>query len=71
VRGWLTIGATTRPVDLDVTVGEGADGAISVRAEGRISRRAFGLDWAALREAGRLVVSDRVELRLELVARPR
>ena len=61
VTGWLTIRDVTRPVAFDVRV----EGSV-LQATARISRRAFGLDWAGLREAGRLVVSDRVDLLLDL-----
>ena len=69
VTGRLTIRDVTRPVAF--TVASAADDdTLRITARATISRKAFGLDWAALREAGRLIVSDKVRLRLELVARP-
>jgi hypothetical protein len=59
----------TRPVTLQLAQAPGPD-ALRLAARASISRRAFGLDWAGLRDAGRLIVGDRVELLLDLVARP-
>ena len=67
LEGSLTIRDVSRPVVFDVSAWS-VDGEVVVRATASISRRAFGLDWAALREAGRLVVSDRVDLVLDIVA---
>ena len=69
LAGRLTIRDVTNPVTLEVTQTPEPD-ALRISARASISRRAFGLDWDALREAGRLVVGDRVELLLDLVARP-
>ena len=66
VRGLMTIKHLTRPVTFEVEAAELADGAARLRATAAVSRAAFGLDWAGLKEAGRLVVSDRVEIRLDL-----
>jgi polyisoprenoid-binding protein YceI len=69
VTGRLTIRDVTRPVAF--TVASAGDGdTLRLTARATVSRKAFGLDWAALRDAGRLIVSDKVRLRLELVARP-
>jgi polyisoprenoid-binding protein YceI len=69
VTGRLTIRDVTRPIAFTVASADDGD-ALRLTAHATISRKAFGLDWAALRDAGRLIVSDRVRLRLELVARP-
>ena len=67
--GRLTIRGVARPLTFRVErVDEGE--AVRLVARAKISRKAYGLDWAALREAGRLVVSDRVAIHIELVARP-
>ena len=67
VDGRLTIRGVTRRVTLDATVTE-RDGELHVQARGDLSRAEFGLDWEALRDAGRLLVSDRVRLTVDLVA---
>ena len=70
VRGLLTIRGVTRPVRLELTSETLGDGAVHLHAEGRIRRSDFGLDWDALRQAGRLLVSDRVRLFADVVVRP-
>jgi hypothetical protein len=42
----------------------------AARCAGAISRKAFSLDWPGFVEAGSLVVSDRVDLQLDVLARP-
>jgi polyisoprenoid-binding protein YceI len=69
VTGRLTIRDVTRPIAFTVASADDSD-TLRLTARATISRKAFGLEWAALREAGRLIVSDKVRLRLELVARP-
>jgi polyisoprenoid-binding protein YceI len=70
--GWLlrsdvTIRGITRPVELRATAEPLDDRTVRVRADGEIRRTDFGLDWDALRMAGRLVVSDRVRLTADAV----
>ena len=70
--GWLlrsdvTIRGITRPVELRATAEPLDDGTVRVRADGQIRRTDFGLDWDALRVAGRLVVADRVRLTADAV----
>ena len=65
--GSCTIRDRSQPVDFAVSSEALGDGAVALRATTRISRRAFGLDWPGLEEAGRLLVSDRVDIRLDLV----
>lgn len=70
LEGELTIRATTRPLTLRVTREALRGGSVRLVAEGELSRTAFDLDWGALREAGRLVVADRVKVRAEAVLAP-
>ncbi len=65
LRGELTIRGVTRPVDFVVTVEPGD--APRLRAETTIRRSAFGLEWDALRDAGRVLVADEVRLRADVV----
>ena len=69
LAGRLTIRDITRPLTLELVQADEPD-ALRLTARATISRKSYGLDWAGLREAGRLVVSDRVELLLDVVARP-
>jgi polyisoprenoid-binding protein YceI len=62
----LTIRGTTRPVELELRVhGD------RIEATAEISQADFGLEWDALREAGKLLVSDRVKLTVDARLRPR
>ncbi len=70
LEGELTIRAMTRPLTLRVTREVLPGGSLRLVAEGELSRTAFDLDWGALREAGRLVVADRVKVRAEAVLAP-
>jgi polyisoprenoid-binding protein YceI len=67
IHGELTIRDVTRPVALRATFERLADDSIRLRATGRIKRSDFGLEWAALRQAGRLVVADHVRLSADIV----
>jgi polyisoprenoid-binding protein YceI len=67
IRGELTICGVTRPITLRADLERLEDDSIRVRAEGRIRRTDFGLDWDALRQAGRLVVADHVRLTADVV----
>jgi polyisoprenoid-binding protein YceI len=69
VSGFLTIRGVTRPVWLELSTEPLEDGAVRLHAEGRIRRSDFGLDWGALRQAGRLVVADNVRLFADVVVR--
>lgn len=67
LHGNLTMRGTTLPVDLDVTAGGTMTdfyGQLKAGFEvsGKISRKAFGLSWDAVTEAGGVVVSDDVRL---------
>jgi polyisoprenoid-binding protein YceI len=67
IHGELTIRGVTRPIALRATFERLADESIRVRAVGRLRRSDFGLDWAALRQAGRLLVADHVRLSADIV----
>lgn len=67
VVGDLTIKAITKPVELDAELGGVAkDGYGQLKAgfelQGKISRKAFGLTWSAVTEAGSVVVGDEVRI---------
>jgi len=59
LRGELTIRGVTRPIEIALTA---EDGAVRLRGKGKLRRSDFGLEWDALREAGRLLVADEVHL---------
>ncbi len=70
VTGDLTIKTTTRPVTLDVEVGQPfADGwgneRLGVSATGKINRKDWGLEWNMLLEAGRLLVGEEAKLEID------
>jgi polyisoprenoid-binding protein YceI len=67
VEGELSIGALSGPVAFDVEIESLDGGDLRVTGEAEISQKAFGIEWAALRDAGRLVVSDRVRLSVDAV----
>jgi polyisoprenoid-binding protein YceI len=54
-------------VKLEMSVESLEDDAVRVRAETRIRRADFGLEWDALRDAGRLLVADEVRLVADVV----
>lgn len=67
LKGDLTMAGTTLPVSFDVEYGGIAtDGYGNVKAgfevTGKISRKAFGLTWSAVTEAGAIVVGDEIKL---------
>ena len=73
LTGDLTIRGTTRPVELDVTfLGEATDpwggSRVAFEAKGTINRTDFGLNWNQVLEAGGLLVSEGVEIELEVQA---
>lgn len=57
----------TRPVALRVAAGPVGEMRLRLVAEGTTRRSAFGLEWEALRKAGRLLVSDQVRLTVDVV----
>lgn len=67
VEGELTVGALSGPVTFDIEVEALEPGAVHITGEAEMSQKAFGIQWAALRDAGRLVVSDRVRLSVDAV----
>jgi polyisoprenoid-binding protein YceI len=73
VDGELTIRGVTRPVTLALEVnGIGPDAYGGTRAgftaTGEINRKDFGVNWSAVIEGGGAVVSDKVELSIEIEA---
>jgi len=70
IEGELTIRGVMRPLELRSSRVERADGAVGIAARGALSRRDFGLEWDALVEAGRLVVSDRVDIAIDVALVP-
>jgi polyisoprenoid-binding protein YceI len=70
VEGELTIKNVTRPVSLEVEVGDiFSDGwgneRIGVSATGKINRKDWGLEWNMVMEAGRLLVSEHAKLEID------
>ena len=73
VTGDLTIKAITRPVDLDLTYqGSCVDPynqlRVGIEGSGSLKRSDWGLTWNVALEAGGLVLSDRIDLELDLSA---
>lgn len=66
-HGTLTIRGVTRPVAFHLVYEPVDDTRVRIRAEGQIRRSDFGLDWDALRTAGRLIVADHVRLHADVV----
>jgi polyisoprenoid-binding protein YceI len=67
LRGQLTIRGAMRPVELELTMERVDDDAVRARAETGFRRSDFGLEWEALRDAGRLLVADEVRLVADVV----
>jgi polyisoprenoid-binding protein YceI len=65
--GTLSIRGVTRPVVLRAVAEPLRDGEVRVVLAGTIKRSEFGLDWEALRDAGRLLVGDKVQISAGLV----
>ena len=73
VTGDLTIKAITRPVDLDLTYqGNCVDPygqlRVGIEGSGSLRRSEWGLTWNAALEAGGVVLSDRIDLALDISA---
>jgi len=71
IKGELTIRKTTRPVILNVNFGGVAvdpSGQIKagLRANGKISRKKFGLIWNSVTQAGNVLVGDQIRLIAEV-----
>jgi polyisoprenoid-binding protein YceI len=67
IPGLLSIRDVTRPVILRAKTEPLDPDTVRVVAEGEIRRSDFGLEWAALREAGKLLVADTVKLQIGAV----
>jgi polyisoprenoid-binding protein YceI len=73
VAGELTIKGTTKPIELTGTVqGTGLDPwgneRVALELRGEIDRREFGLTWNQALETGGVLVSDRVDIELDVQA---
>lgn len=71
LKGNITIRETTQPIELDVEYGgQMVDFYGNTKAGfelvGKLSRKAFGLNWNGVTEAGGVVVSDEVKLVLNV-----
>jgi polyisoprenoid-binding protein YceI len=71
--GDLTIKAVTRPIDLDLTYqGNCVDPynllRVGIEGSGSLKRSDWGITWNAALEAGGVVVSDRIDLELDISA---
>ena len=69
VDGELTMAGEAHPLSFLAWRPVVEDDTFVLRAEASLSRRAHGLDWPGLRQAGRAVVGDNVGIDLELVGR--
>jgi polyisoprenoid-binding protein YceI len=73
VRGTMTVRGASQPLTLQLDALASpvdGNGDLRIRANGVVSRRAFGLEWDSAFAAGGLVIDDRVDLRLDVVVRP-
>jgi polyisoprenoid-binding protein YceI len=71
LHGQLTIKGNTKPITLQVEYGgtmidPWGQTKAGFEINGKISRKEFGLTWAATTEAGGIVVSDEVKLQLNV-----
>lgn len=71
IRGRLTIKGEARELTLgaqrEIADADADDDAVSIHAEGSVSRRDFGLDWEPSFAAGGLVIDDLVHMTLSVV----
>jgi polyisoprenoid-binding protein YceI len=68
--GELTIRGTTRPITLEIELGERirdpwGNERVGLSARGKINRKDWGLNWNQVLEAGRLLVSEDVRLEID------
>ncbi len=73
LEGDLTIGSTTKPIELDLEVHGVADDPYGnhkagFSATGSLSRKAYGIDFDAPAGADRVLIGDKVTLELEIQA---
>ena len=73
VTGDLTIKAITRPVDLDLTdqgscVDPYGQLRVGIEGSGSLKRSDWGLTWNVALEAGGVVLSDRIDLEVDISA---
>ncbi|MEK7288230.1 MAG: YceI family protein [Elusimicrobiota bacterium] len=74
--GDLTMHCVTKPVVLDVEIGEEIKNpwgkmVLGVSAKTKISRKDFGISWNKILEAGGFVLGDEVEIMMDLEASPK
>lgn len=67
LRAELTIRDVTCTVPFDVEIEPRDENRLHVRLDATIRQSDFGLEWDALREAGRRLVSDRVRITADVV----
>jgi polyisoprenoid-binding protein YceI len=66
----MTVRGVSRTLELHVDAPgsrAAANGDLRIRANGTLSREAFGLRWDSAFAAGGLVIDDRVELQIDVV----
>jgi polyisoprenoid-binding protein YceI len=73
LRGDLTVKDVTRPVEFDVeflgtTVDPFGNTRVGFEAKTTISRKDFGMTWNAALETGGVLVSDKIQIELEISA---
>ncbi|MGF1637765.1 MAG: YceI family protein [Cyclobacteriaceae bacterium] len=71
IKGDFTIRDITKPIELTATYGGSVtdpygQNKAGFEITGKIDRKAFGLKWSAVTEAGSVVVSDEVRLQLNI-----
>ncbi|HSO99056.1 MAG TPA: YceI family protein [Solirubrobacteraceae bacterium] len=74
VCGTMTVRGVSQPLELQLEAPASpvdGNGDLRIRANGLVSRRAFGLEWDSAFAAGGLVIDDRVQLQLDVIVRPR
>ena len=69
----MTVRGVSRPLELRLDALASpvdGNGDLRLRANGVVSRQAFGLEWDSAFAGGGLMIDDRVALRLDVVLRP-
>ena len=71
IKGSLTIAGTTQPITLQaafggIVVDPYGQTKAGFTVTGKISRKAFGLTWSAITEAGNVVVGDEIKINAEV-----
>lgn len=76
LHGDLTIRCTTRPIVLNLEIGEEmkdpwGNTKLSATAEGKVNRKDFGLNWNKALDKGGLLLGEEVEMLIEIEAGPK